>query len=388
MVELRAAFRFFCYAGLCLSIVYSFVQVFLVLRFKRRHSKIEEPGSDMTSSSVIIPLSGTTRDSGSILSTLYHQTQLPDEVFYGLDTNADRALSMVQQFKPSFPSVRIGVVAGDNETASNRKIGKLAQLAEKCSGRIVVAIDQDIRMPSDHLKQVLSPFCDSRVGLVTSLYRINSPHSLGTALELLSVHTDFFPSVLMAEQIEGGLRFAFGATIAVRREVLQEIGGFGELADFLADDHELGARVHKAGYRVVLSGSLVEHSLGELTFKEYWTRQIRAARTHRICRPSGYALSLLVQGVPWIACLGVFGVDTVVLQLASLWMLARFSAAVSSHALLTEGKGPWWPFCLFPFHEILRFVFWLFAFGGNQVQWGNRRYQVMPGGRMRRVGKD
>ena len=48
-------------------------------------------------------------------------------------------------------------------------------------------------------------------------------------------------------------RYAFGATIAMRRSVLDEIGGFLPLANYLADDYYLGNRVAARGYEVALS---------------------------------------------------------------------------------------------------------------------------------------
>ena len=46
----------------------------------------------------------------------------------------------------------------------------------------------------------------------------------------------------MARRFEG-MRFALGATMAVRRSTLAAIGGFEALVDYCADDYELGRRV-------------------------------------------------------------------------------------------------------------------------------------------------
>ena len=54
--------------------------------------------------------------------------------------------------------------------------------------------------------------------------------SLWPELEAIYLSIDFMPAVLMARQLEG-VRFALGATVAVRRECLAEIGGFEALAD-------------------------------------------------------------------------------------------------------------------------------------------------------------
>jgi len=54
-------------------------------------------------------------------------------------------------------------------------------------------------------------------------------------------------------QLERGLRFGLGSTLAFRRADLEKIGGFRSIVDFLADDYELGRRIANLGLRVVLS---------------------------------------------------------------------------------------------------------------------------------------
>ena len=39
------------------------------------------------------------------------------------------------------------------------------------------------------------------------------------------------------------MRYGLGATLAMRREALEGIGGFEAIVDYLADDYELGARI-------------------------------------------------------------------------------------------------------------------------------------------------
>ena len=84
------------------------------------------------------------------------------------------------------------------------------------------------------------------VGLVTALYRGRMHGTLGSRLESLGMSTDFIPSVLLAQWLEGGMRFGLGSTLAVSREALAAMGGLEALKDHLADDYELGVRVYAA----------------------------------------------------------------------------------------------------------------------------------------------
>ena len=88
-----------------------------------------------------------------------------------------------------------------------------------------------------------APLADSAIGLVTCLYRAESS-DWPSRWEALGIATDFAPSTLVAPMV-GVSEFGLGSTLAFRREDLQQIGGFGSIADYIADDYQLGARIHR-----------------------------------------------------------------------------------------------------------------------------------------------
>src|SRR5260370_18103378 len=124
-----------------------------------------------------------------------------------------------------------------------------------------------------------------QVGLVTAVYRGQAHGTLASRLEALGIATDFQSGVLLSRFIEGGLEYGLGSRLAVRREAVEKIGGFAALADHLADDYELGERVAKAGYRVALSGEVVETSVPAYGWRGFADHQLRWLRTVRDARP-------------------------------------------------------------------------------------------------------
>ena len=373
---------------LCAAIFFSLFGWWRVLKFKSGHP-VESGGVKPGEACVLQPLHGADGETYEALATICRQEPPPAEIRYGVDDPADSSVAVVERLKKDFPSIPGRLVVGAEPSMPNGKIANLTRLSQGVTAPVVVAVDQDIAAPPRHLAAILAPLADADTGMVTALYRLGKPAGVGSALEFLSIHADFFPSVLVSEKMEGGLKFAFGATMAVRRDLLDRIGGFAALGDYLADDHELGARVAAAGKRVVLSGSLVEHAPGKLGLAEYARRQVRAARTHRVCRPVGYALSVLTQGYPWLAGLyAAGGASPLFFVMLGAWCAARAASAVSSNAVLSEGKAVWWPLLLLPFHEALRFIFWLLAFTGSRVAWGGKIYRVSRDGKMTEQGKD
>ena len=82
--------------------------------------------------------------------------------------------------------------------------------------------------------------------------------SVWAKIEALTVSTEFVPGAILAMQMDGGIKFALGGTLAIRREVLERIGGFLGMVDSLADDYEMGIRTIAAGFRVAMAATTVE----------------------------------------------------------------------------------------------------------------------------------
>ena len=61
--------------------------------------------------------------------------------------------------------------------------------------------------------------------MVTTLYRALDGGTLWSKLEALGISTDFMGGVLVAREMEGGIKFALGATMAAKKSVLAKIGG-------------------------------------------------------------------------------------------------------------------------------------------------------------------
>src|SRR5207249_9962269 len=116
--------------------------------------------------------------------------------------------------------------------------------------------DSDIRVERDYLRIVVAELQQADVGLVTCLYRGVPFASIPSKLESLAISTDFAAGVLVARQIEGGLRFGLGSTLALRKSALEAIGGFEAIADHLADDYELGRLISAKNLKVTLSRSV------------------------------------------------------------------------------------------------------------------------------------
>src|ERR1043166_8253601 len=115
-------------------------------------------------------------------------------------------------------------------------------------------------------------------------------------LGAMHINFAFLPSALLGEMLGTG-GGCFGATIAIRRSVLQQIGGFVRIRDELADDHRLGDAVRELGLATVLSRYIVDNYVAEPSFASLWRHELRCARTVRAMAPLGFAGSIITHTI-------------------------------------------------------------------------------------------
>jgi ceramide glucosyltransferase len=229
----------------------------------------------------------------------------------------------------------------------------------------------------------MAPFARPRVGMVTCPYRGIAADTLGSKLESIGISTDFIAGVLVARQIEGGIHFALGSTLAMSRSALEAIGGLHPLVDYLADDFELGYRIAKAGYDVVLTDVVVETHLPAYSFRGFFEHQMRWARSTRDSRRLGYLGLLLTFGLPW-------AIFSVLLAPLSWWSWAALAAAAALRAAVAikvgvgvvHDRAVWRHLWLVPLRDLVAFAVWFASFADHTVHWRGEVF-ILENGKIR-----
>jgi ceramide glucosyltransferase len=336
--------------------------------------------------SILKPLKGT--DPGMFDSLRSHCLQdYPEyEIVFGVSDAADPAIALVEQLKVQFPALPIRLVVCPKNQGANRKVSSLAQMLPHARYALLIVNDGDIRVAPDYLRRVVPPLLDPRIGLVTCLYRGVPGPSLGSRLESLGISTDFCAGVLVARLLERGLNFGLGSTLAFRRRDLASIGGFEALADYLADDYEIGRRIAAQGLEVKLSETVVETFLPRYQWREFVSHQLRWARTVRHSRPGGYLGLVLTFAIPWalIALAGAY-------RSVWAWELAGVALALRIVTALLVGRGvlrdPRVPFLLglIPLRDCVALLIWFGGFMGHMITWRGDSFELKKGklGRIR-----
>ena len=328
--------------------------------------------------SVLKPVCGIDKEAEANFASYLAQDYPDYEVLFGALQPSDPAIGVVLDTIQG--NKRASLHIGTTIRGANNKVRVLHQLMKHAGGEIIVVTDADTRAKPGFLSSIVAPFEDGNVGAVTCLYRGTNGTTIGDALEGLHMSCVFAPGVACARWL-GSLDFGLGAAIAVRRSVLNRIGGFERLVDYLADDFQLGHLPAKLGYRVELSKYVMEDVLPGEPIRQVLARDLRWCRTTRASRPAGhfglvftfgstYALvHLLTSGFSpagW-TCLG------------SVLALRFATAFFGAYLCLGDNEFPrrlW----LLPLRDLLSFGVWLIGYASRNVTWRGRRLRVLRNG--------
>lgn len=305
------------------------------------------------------------------------------EILIGVADDRDPALPDVRRFQSERPERSIQVLVSRPAPGGNPKVALLDALADRAAGELLLVGDVDIVVPPDLLDRMIARLDEPGVRLVTCLYRSRPGSRLASRLDALWVSTEFPAQALVGEAVLGGLAFAFGAAILIRRDDLAAIGGFAAIRPYLADDYQLGARTVAQGGRVALCRTVVETATGASTLADVWRRHLRWSRNIRVSKPAGHFGLFWTFTTLWSLALALASSGTAPwVQLAAAALVARLLAAAAT-AKATGFRAFWSLVWLLPATDLFAAAVWLASFASRDVTWRGRRLRLDPDGRIR-----
>lgn len=377
------AFFLFALAGLLCCTGYLVLIVVSAIRFRR--CKPLAAARKFPPVTLLKPLCGLEPRLEENLASFFAQDYPQFEVVFGTRGPEDPALAVARAVQARYPHVPVQYVFSGEPDRANAKVCSLEKMIAAASFDYLVISDSDVHVTSSYIEQVTQPLLDPKIGLVNCVYRGVPTGGIWSRLEALGMSVEMTAGVIVDAMLEG-MKFALGPTMAIRRDVLGEIGGIGVLADYCADDFVLGQKVAEAGYTVVLSSYVIEHVVLNRSLKDSILHQVRWMKSTRFSRPKGHVGSVLTFAMPF-GLLGLLGG-----WVSGQWLLAAglFGAAVLNRLIMCVVVG-WgvvrdrfslrdcW---LYPLRDFMGFCFWLASFSGSTIVWRQRRFLLGPGGIM------
>jgi ceramide glucosyltransferase len=358
---------------LCLS-----GQVLAALRFARQPLAGAKTG-EQPPVSILKPLHGAEPGLYENLRSFVEQDYPSVQIVLGVNNPQDAAIEAARALIRDFPEADIALVVDRHIRGSNQKVSNLENMLTAARHDMLVLADSDMRVDRCYLDTVTAPLRDSRIGIVTCLYKGVSTGGLWSDLGALQINFAFLPNALLADAlgIGGG---CFGATIALTRATLGRIGSFAPFRDELADDHRMGDAVRAQGLEVVLSRYLVEDLVHEPSFAALWRHELRWARTMRGLAPIGYVGSVATHplAIAFFAA-AANGFAAGACMLFAITLLLRWAAAAAVARILGLSTTRLW---LLPLRDSLSFSVFVASFFVRRVRWRDLSLDVAPSGRM------
>ena len=297
------------------------------------------------------------------------------EILFGIGDPQDPARGEIERLMRDFPAVPIRLVLCETK-APNRKVGVLMELAREARHPILLVNDADISVPPGYLADVMAPLADPDIGLVTCLYRAEA-HDWPSRFEALAIATEFAPSTLVAP-LFGVSEFGLGSTLAFRKTDLEAIGGFAAISDYLADDYQLGRRLHSLGRKNILSHIVVSTRLASGSWRAAWRHQLRWARTIRLSRGGGYAGLPITFATLWAIVAACGGLWWTALAL----LVIRLAMAMSCGWFVLRSADVWKYCYAIPIRDIWGVAVWLAGLFGSTVDWRGSKLRLDRQGRI------
>jgi ceramide glucosyltransferase len=355
-------------------------QALAARRALRRLAARPAPAAPSLAASILKPLHGADPAlAANLAATLGQRHAAPFEVLCAVADPADpaRPIAEAALAASATPS---RLLVGGAVVGPNRKVSQLIHLAEAARHPVLVIADADMACPPHWLAAVTAPLADPGCGLVTCLYRgVAGDPSPWSRLAALGVDWHFLPNAALGEAL-GRAQGCYGATMALRAETLERIGGFAPLLDLLADDHALGMAVRGLGLRVEVSPVLPGHVMAEPGVAALWTHELRWARTVRLLNPRGFLGLGLTHPLPWALLALLCAPGWATLAVLGLALAARLALARGvDSAIGARGR---WRLLWLPIRDLLSAAIWATAFRHGAVAWQGRRYALTTAGRM------
>jgi ceramide glucosyltransferase len=352
-----------------------------VMRFRaeaRQQIRAIPADAHLPAVSVLKPVHGLEAQLKENIESFFRQDYPKYEILFAADEATDPALEVVREVCARYSHIPSRVLV-TGALWPNPVVHSFHCMAEAAAHDMLVTADSDVEVSSTYLREVVPPLLDPQVGLVTCVYRGKNAAGFFSALTAVGMSVEMTAGVLVANLLEG-MKFGLGPTIAVRKDALAKIGGYPALQDYISNDFAIGNLIAEAGYRVVLSGHIIDHVVNQKSFSRMWQNQLRWAQTTRYSRPKGHFGTGLIFSMPYgllgllaAGGLGHWGLGAMLLGAA---VLNRLTEAWLVGWMVVRDPQVWRAPWLYPLRDVLGFVVWVASYLNLRYVWRDSRFEL------------
>jgi ceramide glucosyltransferase len=355
-----------------------------VARF-RPHCAVEDRspfGDDWPRVTVLKPVHGIEKNQRENLRSTCLQDYPDFQVVFSVQELDDPAIPVLNEIQREFGSERVTVAIENRRDGTNGKINNMIGGLMHARHDILVISDSDVRLRPDYLKAIVAPLADPEVGCVCTLYKAACAETWYEKTELLTLNADFMTNVVFAH-VSGASKFCLGASAALRRSTLDEIGGLEALADYLVEDYEMGRRIWESGKKIAVVPYIVDTMVDLKSPSHWWNHQVYWDQNTRSARPSAFFYTVTIRSIPFALLYAPF--RGLAPHALAICVGAIFLRLATTAIILRRGFGDFeglkslW---LLPFRDVASLVSWLLAFTRKTTVWRGNKFVLTRDGRL------
>ena len=316
--------------GTVTSTIYCAMVVVAAVRFglrRRKELKAARVSEFLPVISVLKPMHGTEAGMERNLISFFEQDYPEFELLFCARHETDEGLKLARRVAERYPQVKARFVTCGEPTPEfhNAKVFSLAKLDSVAENTLYITSDADVRVEKHYLRDMVQYLKRPEIGLASCVYlgtvdEALAKGSLTAHLDAVGKSVEMTSGVMVADMLEG-TKFALGATMSVRKQSFQDVGGFAELGQFYADDFVIGNRLAKMGKGVLLATHVIRLMVQDQPFWLSFRNQLRWMQSTRRSRPWGHFGSGLTFAVPFGLLGMIWGVASGHPVIGLLWLL-------------------------------------------------------------------
>ena len=281
----------------------------LVIRFFCRPTPLESTPVKLVS--ILQPiLSGDPSLLRGLEQNLCIKTRYPLEFLWLVDEDDIEAQNICHGLLEQHPEKQARLILLPlPETHQNPKMVKLIAGARQAQGDVVCVLDDDTRLPDQGLEMCLPHLDLPGVGLAFGLPYYVSFYNFWSQLVAYFVNShslmNYVPYAMLTQPVTIN-----GMFYAIRRDVLDVIGGFIGLENILADDFAIAQRMREHGYRLAQTplrhaiSTWVSDPLSYFNLIQRWFIFPRESMMRHLKKREQftfYSIAVLPAFFPWLA---------------------------------------------------------------------------------------
>jgi ceramide glucosyltransferase len=326
--------------------------------------------------SILKPVRGLDREAYKNYASMCALDYPNYEIVFAVGEAEDPVIPLIEKLQSDFPSTSIRLIVGVAPLGISPKMNNMCRLVKEAHYDLFVINDSDVRVESDYLRDVVAPFADPKVGVVTSFFRGITNGGFAPNVDAVGLPTEAAANTLLAQQL-GQIDFALGWTMATTRERLAEIGGFESMVNHHSDDFTLGKEIAKNGYRIELTRKAVWMVFPNESLLDFFKHELRWSIMLKNIRLGGYLSMFMTFGFVWTLLIALIVPSWAIFVVYALLYLAlRLSVAWLVGVRIIEDPVVRRNLWLVPIRDALNLCVYVASFFSNTVQWRGLPYRV------------